>query len=312
MVSDGIFILKEVIDELVDTSKSLVSPLMKLNYFSRQVKNQELIDYTTSELEGYGLKDENLPEYRKSIGILEVTLRASGYENSNVVELPVSMLDEPFDEKMKYFEIMQGVGVLEQMMLDRSKEEKPEAFFYRRLPMEMLSIFQPAATKLYRSNVRLDVVKAVQKGNAYTVHEVIYAVRHRLLSFVSEIAEKFGYNIEISSFKKNQEQNNQTINYYMETKITNTGDGNVVNTGDNSSVITTITITKEHRKQLEEFGIEKNKIDELEEILETSDQEKSKLKINLMKWFGEVSAHVTAIGLAHNIPAIADFVGKFF
>ena len=44
------FLLQEVIDDLVNTEKSLSSPLMKLNYFGRLVKNQELIDYTQNEL----------------------------------------------------------------------------------------------------------------------------------------------------------------------------------------------------------------------------------------------------------------------
>lgn len=47
------FLLQEVIDDLVNTDKSLSAALMKLNYFGKLIKNQELVEYTQSELNGY-------------------------------------------------------------------------------------------------------------------------------------------------------------------------------------------------------------------------------------------------------------------
>jgi len=47
------FLLQEVVDDLVNNDKSLSAPLMKLNYFGRLIKNQEIIDYTKNELNGY-------------------------------------------------------------------------------------------------------------------------------------------------------------------------------------------------------------------------------------------------------------------
>jgi hypothetical protein len=44
------FLLQEVIDNLVNTDKSLVSSLMRLNYFGRFIKNHELIEYSTNEI----------------------------------------------------------------------------------------------------------------------------------------------------------------------------------------------------------------------------------------------------------------------
>jgi len=36
------FLLQEIIDDLVHTERSLSSPLMKLNYFAKLIKNQAL------------------------------------------------------------------------------------------------------------------------------------------------------------------------------------------------------------------------------------------------------------------------------
>ena len=69
------FLLQEVIDDLVNTDKSLSAPLMKLNYFGKLVKNQELVEYTTSELNGYKEQEENVPPYRRTIGALCIDMQ---------------------------------------------------------------------------------------------------------------------------------------------------------------------------------------------------------------------------------------------
>ena len=286
------FILKEIINDLTDASKSLVSVLLQLNYFGRLTKNKELIDFSSHEMDGYKSKDCSIPDYRKTISTIEITLQA-GY-NTHKVDLPVSMLEEPFAKKLRYFEITQGIGVLEQLILDRSKDEKPEPFFYRKITMEILHAFQPAATKLYKSDVRLDVVAAVQKANAYAVIDVIGTVRHRLLAFVMEVAESFGYDIEISSFKQNQELNNKTIIHFMKTEITNTGDGNVVNTGNEANVTSHINIAKGDFQKLKEsllsHGVEDSDLQQLEVILnqEEPDFENKKLGEKANGWLSNV------------------------
>lgn len=252
----------------------------------------------------------DVPEYRNVLGTIELTLQV--YEHKQIEELPASRLEEPFNEKFKYVQVGQSISVLEQMAIDRNKSDKPDPFFYRPFPMELLYLLQPAARRLYPSTPPVNVIKAIIKGNAYKLTEILSSVRHKLLSFVMEVSDKFGFNIEIAKFKKNQKQNNQTINYYMKTEITNTGDGNVVNTGDNSVVTANVTISKQDLAKLKELGVEEAKINELSEIVEVHGEDKEKLKPKILKWFGEVSAHLTAISLGHNIPQITDFISKLF
>lgn len=309
MSSNEVFLLNKVIDELNDFKLTLVSPLMKLKYLGSLIKNKDLIDYTTAEIDGYN-DEASIPEYRKSIVDIEVTLQA--YQNHHKVKLPASILEPPFDEKLRYVNIREGIGTVEQFVADRSKDDKPEQFFYRPIPMEMLHILQPAAVKLYKSDVRLTVIDAVVKGNAYKLNEILNTVRSKLLTLTIEIAERFGYELKVSSFNENQETNNQTINYYMNTEIKNTGDGNIVNTGNNVSLVATISISQDDQKHLNTLGVEDAKIEELNNILASEGNNKPKLKSLLLKWLGEVSAHVAAIGLGHNLPAISEFVGKLF
>ncbi len=51
--TNNTFVINDVINDLVDAEKSLINPLMKLNYFGRFTKNKELTEYTLKEIKGY-------------------------------------------------------------------------------------------------------------------------------------------------------------------------------------------------------------------------------------------------------------------
>ena len=84
------FLLQEVIDDLVNTDKSLSAALIKLNYFGRLIKNQELIDYTQNELNGYKNSKESVPDYRKAIGTLYIDMQAYYNRHSVLVHATLS------------------------------------------------------------------------------------------------------------------------------------------------------------------------------------------------------------------------------
>jgi len=100
---------------------------------------------------------------------------------------------------------------------------------------------QPLASKIYLSDVKIVVVEAWITANANIVTQILSTVRSRLLAFTMEIAERFGYNIKISSFKQEQDINNQTINNFIRNEIINHGNGNITNTGSDSNLTAEIT-----------------------------------------------------------------------
>jgi len=269
MSQPNTFILQEVINDLIDTDKSLTAPLMKLNYFGRLTNNEALIQFTQNELNGYKGEEGDIPDYRKSLAKLTVSTQAHVHRHD--VELPISMLDEPFREALKYISIREGIGTIEKMALgfDGSSDKKEIG---RPVPMEMLPYIQPSVRKLYKSDARIDAIGAKVTGNGYIVISILSNVRERLLAFVMEMAKEFGYDIAIDSFNKQQEKNNQTIIHQMNTTINNTGDGNVVNTGDNATVHASISISKGDiqslKDQLLKYGIEEADVQELTEIVQ--------------------------------------------
>ena len=147
-------------------------------------------------------------------------------------------------------------------------------------------------------------------------------VRSKILGLAMEIGEEFGYNIEIASFNKESEKNNQTIIHYMKTEITNTGDGNVVNTGNNANVTANLSISKgditKLNKALEEQGVEHADIVELNDIIktETPDFENKRLgeKANnwVLKTFGKALNGLGKIATSASGNLLATFIKQYY
>jgi hypothetical protein len=262
------FLLQETIDELINLDISVSKPLMKLNYFGRLTKNEELIQFTEQELNGYKNYDESVPEYRKAIGKLIVTMQA-GY-NSHVKEIPISMLEKKLADRLQYLEVREGISGVEMLAQQLKGNEDRSKEFGTELPMEMLPFIQPAVSRLYRTDARIVATSGKIVGNGMILIELPNRIRTLLLDFVMKIGEQFGYNIEIETF--NNQNNNQTINNYMATTINNNGDGNVINSGDSNTINATISISKgnlaELQNELGKLGIEQADVNSLTEIVQ--------------------------------------------
>jgi len=263
------FILQEVIDDLINSEKSLVGPLMKLNYFGRLTKNDELVDFTNKEINGYKQYDVEVPSYRKTPGTLIVDVQA--YMNRHSLPIPASMLESPYREALRYLDVREGIAAVEKMAKEMVDGNGDKSQFMRPIPMEMLHAIQPAVSKLYKSDVRLDAVGAKMVGNANVLIEIPSHIRTKLLEFVMQIADKFGFDIQIQSFNRDK-INNQTINNIMNTTINTSGDGNVVNTGNQNTIHSTVTINKGDLKKLTDeltkHGIDETDVQELAKIVQ--------------------------------------------
>ena len=314
------FILNDVINDLLDAEKSLVSPLMKLNYFGRLTKNNELIEFTNNEIHGYKSEECVVPQYRKTLGSLIV--EAQAYMTRHTVEVPISMLDSPFDKELRYIDIRDGIATIEKMAKDFTENNAGKGEFYRPIPIEMLHYIQPALRKAYKSNTRIDIVSAKINGNANILIDIPNYIRTKLLEFVLQIADEFGYEIEIKDYNKERESNNQTIMQFMNTNITNTGDGNVINTGNKSKINAKINITKGNKdelaKHLMENGISEEDKDDLIKIIDSEEPNKHEktfgTKVN--SWIGKMlnksldGTWKIGIGVAGSL--LAEAIGKYY
>lgn len=309
------FILQEVIDELTNSQKSLLGPLMKLNYFGRLIKNNELTTFTSKEIKGYQVTDE-IPDYRRTYCRIVAYVKNRFVEQN--IEIPVSAIEDPFNESLQFIRIYDGISVLERMIKQMEAENRYE--FYKPIPIQLLYLIQPIVDKMFPNYGKLYVQSAQSIGNANIFLEASNSIREKLLELAIKIGEEFGYNIEIMSFKSNPEKNNQIINNIMNNTINNNGDGNVINTGNENTISNTNTISKGNvdtlRKKLQENGIEETDIDEIIKIVETEEPidneigEKSKnwiMKImeKSMNGIGKI-----AIGASGNL--LATFIKGYY
>ncbi len=313
------FLLQEVIDDLVNTEKSLSAPLMKLNYFAKLIKNQELIDYTHQELNGYN-KPEKIPGYRKAIGELYVDFQAYIHQHPNK-PLPISMIDEKYREAFQYVYIKEGIASVERLAKDATSN-KSSVQMIKPLPMEMLYILQEPARSLYLSDARIDVVAARVAFNSSVIVEIPNAIRTKLLDFVMSIAEDFGHNIEIETFNKKAHINNQTIIHQMNNNITNSGDGNIINTGNENQIENNVTIYKGDierlQKDLRFQGIEEADIQEISDIVvaEKPNEEHGRLGEKSNSWISKtINKSLNGIGkIATGVSAnlLATFIKQYY
>lgn len=154
------------------------------------------------------------------------------------------MLEEPFNTKLLYQGVYEGTRVLENMALKSGKNDSP--LIRVDLPLEMIPYIQPAASKLYRTNTLIQVDSAMITANANIIIQIPNTVRSKLLAFCMELADLFGYDIEIKSFNEKQTVNNHFVTNYIKNEITNNGDGNINNTGNDSNLNATIALKVPH------------------------------------------------------------------
>lgn len=265
------FLLQEIIDDLVNTDKSLSSPLIKLNYFAKLIKNKHLIDFTQNELNGYNNKTDLLPDYRKAKGTLFIDFQAHIHKHKGK-QLPISMIDEQYRESLENIYVSDGIAVIEKLAND-ALAKNSTGQIAKELPVEMFSVIQKTARELYVSDVQIHLIGARVTANSSVVIEIPNAIRTKLLDFVMYIADNFGYNIEIESFNKKSDINNQTIINQMNTTINNNGDGNLINTGNENQIENNVSLYKGDlerlNNELNKQGISEEDLQELNVIVKS-------------------------------------------
>lgn len=293
------FLLQEIIDDLVDTDKSLAKPLMKLSYFAKRIKNKELEEFVNNELNGYKdtiSNDEDylnkIPDYRKTIATINMIGQCGVHKHN--IDFPVSMLP-PQLSFFKYVIIGGGIVQIEKL-IEQSQSQGGNVGSV--LPMEVLPYLQEPANKLFKNpfGLKLTIIQVTTFCNPNFIVGIPSNIRTRLLNFIMNIAEQFGYDIEIETFNKEPE-NNKIIIEQMNNVINNTGDGNTINMGNNNHNENNISIHKGNierlQQELSKLGLEQEDINEISEIVKSEplNEEKGlgeKSKNWLNKIFGKV------------------------
>jgi AbiTii len=303
-------LISDIINELIDTEKSISAPLLKTKVLASRTHNAELLDWVSNELEGYSLKD-TLPKYRiyrcQVIGTFTV-----GYTQYNDQQIPTAGLPESLEDSIRSVEFYQSISGLENLY-----KSSTSGVLEMALPAELTGIIGNNWQKM--GNPYLHLINARKKVAAAAVNEVISVVRNRLLDFMLKIDEEYGNITDITDLKTKKEE----INTIMSQTIINTsGDGNVVNTGDKAKIDAKIKITKGNKeeliKHLEEIGLTSEDTAELAEIIDTEEpnQEKktfgSKVNAWTTKMLGKALDGSWNVGIGAAGSLLAEAIGKYY
>lgn len=304
--------IDEIINELIDSEKSITSALLKTKVLASKLKNFELLNWTNNELSGYlNIESEALPKYRIS-GCNIIGSYLSGNYKVNNQAIPTKGLPKKAEELISNFYFHQGIATLEAMEKESNSGQIEQLF-----PSEIQTLIENNLKK--KGNPFIQIIKVKKVASIRVITQILSVVRSKLLDFMLKINEEFESVTNIEELKTE----NEKITFIMNQTIINTnGDGNTVNTGDSNNFEIKIKIQKgdknELEKTLEKNGISNEDTKELVSFIDTDYVPNNKngfgIKVNswIQKMLGKSldGTWEISIGTASNL--LSDLIKSYY
>jgi hypothetical protein len=303
-------LINDIINELIDTEKSISSPLLKTKVLASRLQNETLLKWVSSELKGYERSDF-LPEYRKFKGNIIGTF-INGDRQYNSQPVPILGLDKEFQASLTDMSFFDSISILEKFQKEGGRGKLEHVF-----PAEITALIEENWRKMGNPFLQLVNCKRWVAGNV--IDGILASVRDSLLDFMLKIDSEFGNITEIEELKTKKEAIATIMN---QTIINNNGDGNVLNTGERANISANINITKGNKdelsKRLRKGGVREEDIIELVQFI---DEEEPNLvnntfgeKVNLWtkKMIGKALDGTWNIGIGAAGSLIAEAVKAYY
>jgi hypothetical protein len=234
-------LINTIINELIDAEKSLSNPLLKTAFLAHKIKNVQLSEWVNSELKGYN-DETTLPSYRKIKANIRGTFINANIKYTNQ-PVPLSGFDPEMEQQLRQLNFFQSITTLEQM-----KENSSKTILAHPFSAEMVGII--GKNWIEYGNPYLQLISCEKYIDGTASNEIVARVRASLLEFMFKIDTEFGGLTEIEDLQKNGKEIKQIMS---QTIITTTGDGNVINTGNNVTQHNQISIGVKNKKELSEY-----------------------------------------------------------
>jgi len=302
-------VLTEIVNLLADEKGSLTNGLYKLKLLASRIKNGELLNWINKELNGYE-DDKELPKYRISSGLLKGSF-TNGYYNQVNQSIPTFNFPSELIDFFSNYKIYQNISIVEDYA-NKAEDSLPMAIpaELSAFMMKFIQEYNPTARGYSIYNVHLLVSTKAYKN-------ILMNVRNYALDLALTLESELGYEIEIEEIIKQKEETNQLIHNYMtQNNITNFGDGNLVNTGDNNTITQNTVIQKGNfdqlRQTLSQIGLEEEDINELESIVreDNTDVEKQEFGEGVKGWLKKMTIKYWEKGKQLGLGAISSIAGN--
>lgn len=257
-------ILTEIVDLLSDEKNSLTSALLKMKVLSSRLNNHELSEWINKEVNGYN-DDDILPEYRKFPAVIKcnyVNVQFGGGWKVSDYVVPTEAFPLGVRDMVDNVMFKQDISSLESI-----SDQKGLKF---NTPSSSVHYVNSYYQK--QGNPGFSAYSVWVETSAIAIKELLSKVRSYALDLVLKLEQNFGYEIEMQELIRKKSDVNKIINNIMsQTIITNIGDGNLVNSGDENIIDNNVIITKSNFEKLKEVlvknGVHENDIQEIQEIL---------------------------------------------
>ncbi|MDO6803961.1 hypothetical protein Q4595_16035 [Wenyingzhuangia sp. 1_MG-2023] len=306
-------LISDIINELVDTDKSISSPLLKTKVLASRIQNTNLFNWVSNELKGYDTSTCELPDYR-IYGSSLIGDYINGHLQYTGQPIPTIGLDKEFEKTLRTSEFPQSISGLEHMRKDKDSESKVIEVIFT---AEIIGLIQANWKKM--GNPYLQLINVKRRTSTNAINEILSVVRNNLLDFMLKIDEEFGSLTEIEELKSKK---SEIATIMSHTIINTSGDGNIVNTGNKAKINSTINIQKGNKEELKnhlmDIGVSEDDTKELIEIIDTDELniEKGTFGENVNTWITKMLGKAlngswnVGIGAAGSL--LAEAIGKFY
>lgn len=219
-------LLSDIINELVDSEKSITLPLLKTKVLASRLRNPVLQSWVDSELNGYETKTE-LPEYRECQGRLTATYVNGNYK-FNDQPIPTFGISKERIKQLCSMDFYQSVATLESYL-----EEDESGVLEQIFPAEIAAYLQSNIRE--KGNPYFHIITARTSVPTTMVTQVLSVIRSKLLDFMLKMEDQFGSAVKIEGLKQ---KNDSITKIVYQTIIKNKGSGNTINTGSDVTMKT--------------------------------------------------------------------------
>jgi hypothetical protein len=299
-------LISDIINELVDTSKPVSAVLLKTKLLASRLRIQELSDWATDELNGYS-HETKVPKYRRFTSNI-VGSYLNGHMQYKNAPIPIPF-DDDLRNNMTAFVLKDSITTLETMSQNKTSRAISISF-----PDNAIRVWENTLRDM--GNPYLQIIEAHKTLPISAVIEIVSVVRAKLLDFMLKIDEQFDGKTELELKEKKQ----QIATIMSQTIINNTGDGNIVNTGNDVKIKAEITISKGDKKSLSDKLISEGVSEaDAKKLLSIVDQEQpvngvfsNKVNNWIKKMLSKAVEGGWQVGIGAAGSILADALGKYY
>lgn len=221
--------MKDIINNIIKDlgeDKPIKGILLKAQIVASKLDNKEFGEWIHNEQNGYP-NAKNIPEYRVLNAIVKANISVPYMGIYTNYTIPEGIFDNDIiNDRLYHVRITQSLSEIENLC----KENKNGI---------LTSICSAIAYPEVNKHVRGNAEKVWQEFSASSCLGIVDSFKSKLLSFFLELDRKIDAGVDFSKIEGQNTINQIMNNYYINSVVANTGNGNVStgNISDNASIL---------------------------------------------------------------------------